>query len=312
MDPACKFAYENNNNGKFVQKDISRVTGSELKALFDNADVKILAGCAPCQPFSTYSHRYEIERDNKWSLLQHFARLVEESKPEIVTMENVPALKKHTIFKDFVSSLERNGYKVWYDVVDCSTYGVPQTRKRLVLLASVFNKLELISATSKSSMTVRKAIGNLPSLKAGQTHGRDRIHTAASLTEVNLQRIKASKPGGSWRDWPKELITKCHRAVSGKTYSGVYGRMSWDNLAPTMTTQCYGYGNGRFGHPSQNRAISIREAAILQSFPRRYKFLAENEVLNLTALGRLIGNAVPVKLAKAIAKSIRLHIKEQA
>jgi DNA (cytosine-5)-methyltransferase 1 len=312
LDPACEYAYESNNNGKFIKADISNITGEDLKGYFKNADIKVLAGCAPCQPFSTYSHRYDRERDNKWNLLEQFSRLVRESNPQIVTMENVPALRKHPVFTKFVSSLESQGYKVWSDVVDSSLYGVPQTRKRLVLLASKFGEIKLIPATVKAPITVKKAIGSLPSLKAGQTHPKDRIHTAASLSDINLKRIKVSKPGGSWKDWPKDMVAKCHQLKSGKTYLSVYGRMKWDELGPTMTTQCYGYGNGRFGHPTQHRAISLREAAILQSFPKRYKFISDDAELSLTTLGRLIGNAVPVKLGQAIAKTISLHLKAQA
>ncbi|HMH34597.1 MAG TPA: DNA (cytosine-5-)-methyltransferase [Puia sp.] len=312
LDPACEYAYKSNNNGKFVKADISDLTGKDLNKLFNGAQIKVLAGCAPCQPFSSYAHRYDQERDNKWNLLGQFSRLVRECKPQIVTMENVPALRKHPIFATFVSSLKRQGYKVWYDVVDSSLYGVPQIRKRLVLLASKYDKLELIPSTAKTPFTVKKAIGNMPSLKAGQTHEKDRIHTAASLSEINLKRIKVSKPGGTWKDWPKAIVAKCHQITSGKTYPSVYGRMKWDGPAPTMTTQCYGYGNGRFGHPQQHRAISLREAAILQSFPRHYKFIDRDAELNLTLLGRLIGNAVPVKLGRAIAKSISRHLKERA
>ncbi len=313
LDPACQFAYENNNNGKFVKADISQLTGKELSQYFKGATTKILAGCAPCQPFSSYSHRYDSERDGKWNLLAQFSRLVRESKPQIVTMENVPALKNHPVFATFVNSLKRQGYKVWHDIVDSSNYGVPQNRKRLVLLASKYKRtdLKLIPPTSKLPITVRKAIGTRAKIKAGETYARDRVHTAADLSNLNLKRIKASKPGGTWNDWPADLITKCHKSKSGKTYSSVYGRMKWDEPAPTMTTQCYGFGNGRFGHPTQNRAISLREAAILQSFPIKYKFVDKNDVINLTALGRLIGNAVPVKLGQAIAKSISLHIEEQ-
>jgi DNA (cytosine-5)-methyltransferase 1 len=314
LDPACEFAYKSNNNGKFIKADISNLTGRDIKKHFKGASVKILAGCAPCQPFSTYSHRYDVERDNKWNLLKEFSRLVRESKPQIVTMENVPALINHPVFKTFVNSLKRQKYKVWFKVVDSSLYGVPQTRKRLVLLASKYKnkKLELIPATTKKPITVRKAIGNQPRIKAGKTHKKDRVHTAASLSEINLKRIKASKPGGTWRDWPKRMVAACHKEATGKTYGSVYGRMVWDEPAPTMTTQCYGFGNGRFGHPTQARAISLREAAILQSFPKRYKFIDKDDEVSVTALGRLIGNAVPVKLGQAIAKSISLHIKERA
>lgn len=312
LDPACEFAYESNNNGKFVKADISNISGEELNKLFSDADIKVLAGCAPCQPFSTYAQRYDQKRDNKWNLLEQFSRLVKECKPQIVTMENVPALQKHPIFATFVASLRGQGYKVWFDIVDSSLYGVPQSRRRLVLLASRYTKLTLIPPTTKSPITVRKAIGNIPPLSAGQTHPDDKMHTSAALSELNLKRIKQSVPGGSWKNWPEDLIAKCHKNESGKTYSSVYGRMRWDQPAPTMTTQCYGFGNGRFGHPEQDRAISLREAAILQSFPTSYKFLKDSDELNLTQLGRLIGNAVPVKLGRAIARSINLHINEQA
>ena len=125
-----------------------------------------------------------------------------------------------------------------------------------------------------------------------------------------MQRIKASRPGGSWRDWDEDLVADCHKKGSGKTYPSVYGRMSWDELAPTMTTQFYGFGNGRFGHPEQNRALSLREGAILQSFPRSYKFARKGEQIFRKTVGRLIGNAVPVKLGEAIGKSILRHIGE--
>jgi DNA (cytosine-5)-methyltransferase 1 len=128
------------------------------------------------------------------------------------------------------------------------------------------------------------------------------------LSDKNLERIKASKPGGTWRDWPEHLVADCHRTESGRTYASVYGRMEWDKPAPTMTTQCYGFGNGRFGHPEQNRAISLREAAILQSFPRNYAFIPHDGPVSLRILGRLIGNAVPVELGRAIARSINSHL----
>lgn len=130
------------------------------------------------------------------------------------------------------------------------------------------------------------------------------------MSEINLKRIRASKPGGTWRDWPKKLVADCHKEGSGKTYPSVYGRMEWNKPAPTMTTQCYGYGNGRFGHPEQDRAISLREAAVIQGFPRDYKFIERGASVEFRTLGRMIGNAVPVGLGQAIAKSIKAHLEE--
>ena len=310
MDPACRFPYEaNNDQAKFVERDISQVSANELNELFGDADLKILAGCAPCQPFSTYAQRYELDgKDGKWGLLYHFARLAEQTSPDVITMENVPTVAKHVVFHDFVDTLKRLGYKVWFDVVDSSKYGVPQMRRRMVLLASKYGEIKMIEPTHPKPSTVRQAIGRLRSLQAGEAASRDRLHASSSLSEKNLKRIRASKPGGTWRDWPDHLVADCHRAESGRTYPGVYGRMEWDKPAPTMTTQCYGFGNGRFGHPEQDRAISLREAAILQSFPRDYVFVPNDGEVSFTALGRLIGNAVPVALGRAIAKSIDVHL----
>lgn len=308
MDPACRFPYETNNQAQFIERDISTVTESELLAIFGDADVKVLAGCAPCQPFSTYAHRYSLDGDGKWGLLYEFARLAKGTRPDVITMENVPTVAKHAVFHDFVDTLEKLGYHVWYDVVNSSRYGVPQARRRMVLLASLYGKIEIIPPTREKPKTVREAIGRLNPLSAGEAAPRDKLHASSTLTDINLQRIRVSKPGGTWRDWPEHLVAECHRSESGRTYPSVYGRMEWDKPAPTMTTQCFGFGNGRFGHPEQDRAISLREAAILQSFPRDYAFIPEGVEVSFTTLGRLIGNAVPVDLGRAIAKSINSHL----
>jgi DNA (cytosine-5)-methyltransferase 1 len=309
MDPACRFPYEANNRARFVERDISKVSIAELKALFGDAELTVLAGCAPCQPFSTYAQRYESDgKAGKWGLLYEFARLAEGARPDVITMENVPTVAKHEVFRDFIDTLKRLGYAVWFDVVDSSHYGVPQTRRRMVLLASKHGDIKIVEPTHRSPKSVRRAIGRLRPLSAGEAAPRDKLHVTSTLSEKNLERIKVSKPGGTWRDWPAHLVADCHRAETGRTYPGVYGRMEWDKPAPTMTTQCYGFGNGRFGHPDQDRAISLREAAILQSFPRKYVFVPKDGDLSFKALGRLIGNAVPVELGRAIARSINKHL----
>lgn len=309
VDPACRYPYEKNNPGKFLECDIKRLTVEELGKLFGEAKVKILAGCAPCQPFSTYTQRYESDgREGKWGLLYHFARLAEEIQPDVITMENVPTVAKHAVFFDFVAILKGLDYHIWYDVVDSSRFGVPQTRRRMVLLASKHGDIQMIEPTHAKPKTVRQAIGRLRPLHAGESAPRDKLHVAASLSKKNLQRIVHSRPGGTWRDWPEHLVADCHKVDSGKTYPGVYGRMEWSKPAPTMTTQCYGFGNGRFGHPEQHRAISLREAAILQSFPRGYAFVPKDGEVNFSTLGRLIGNAVPVELGRAIGRSINRHL----
>jgi DNA (cytosine-5)-methyltransferase 1 len=309
IDPACRFPYEKNNKAKFVERDVSNVMPAELNALFGDADLKILAGCAPCQPFSIYTRRYEHSgKDGRWELLYEFARLVNGTQPDVITMENVPAVANHDVFRDFFDTLKRLGYDVWFNVVDSSQYGVPQTRRRMVLLASRHGDIRMIEPTTNAPITVRQAIGSLRTLRAGEAAPGDKLHVSSTLSEKNLKRIKVSKPGGTWRDWPEHLIADCHRAESGRTYPGVYGRMEWDKPAPTITTQCYGFGNGRFGHPEQDRAITLREAAIIQSFPRDYAFIPDDGEVSFKSLGRLIGNAVPVELSRAIARSINTHL----
>ncbi len=309
LDPSCRFPYETNNQAKFLRKDVAEVSVDELRELFDGADLTILAGCAPCQPFSTYAQRYEQDsNDGKWGLLYEFARLASGTTPDVITMENVPTVVKHKVFSDFVHTLVDLGYHVWFAVVDSSRYGVPQTRRRTVLLASKHGEIEMVGPTHPEPMTVRQAIGNMRPLCAGEAAPRDRLHVSSQLSGTNLLRIRSSRPGGTWREWPAYLVSNCHKAESGRTYPGVYGRMEWNKPAPTMTTQCYGFGNGRFGHPEQDRAISLREAAILQSFPRDYAFVPDDGEVSFKALGRMIGNAVPVNLGRAIARSIKSHL----
>ncbi|NES84734.1 MAG: DNA cytosine methyltransferase [Moorea sp. SIO2B7] len=310
IDPACKFPYEHNNHAKFVCKSVEDITGIDLAKNFAKGDIKILVGCAPCQLFSTYSRRYETKKSSKWQLLNDFARLIAESTPKIVSMENVIQLKRYQVYHDFTATLKKLGYFLSLYEVDCATYGIPQTRKRLVLFASKFGKINLIAPTHDKANfeTVRDTIGHLEPLTAGQASEKDKLHQCSKLSELNLRRIRASKPGGTWRDWSKDLIAECHLKKTGKTYIGVYGRMEWYRPSPTITTQCFGFGNGRFGHPEQDRAISLREAALLQTFPADYEFVEPEKPIMFSIVGRLIGNAVPVKLGCVIAKSILQHI----
>ncbi|HAL51995.1 MAG TPA: DNA (cytosine-5-)-methyltransferase [Sphingobacterium sp.] len=315
IDESCKFAFEINNNSKFISKSVSDLSGKDINVLFGNAKRKILIGCAPCQPFSSYTFKDPEKKDNdKWKLLYDFKRIIQETKPDIVSMENVPQLinfKKAPVFQDFLNSLESEGYSVHYEIVNCQDYGIPQNRKRLVLIASKLGHITLIPKThSKDNfVTVRDAIGNLPPIEDGEFDIDDKLHFARKLSESNKIRIQNTPYGGSWTDWPEHLKLTCHKKDTGKSYSSVYGRMRWEDPSPTMTTQCIGYGNGRFGHPEQDRGISLREAAILQSFPKTYKFAPENENISIVKVARQIGNAVPVKLGKIIAKSIKEHLK---
>lgn len=305
VDARCKYAFETNNSASFFPRDVGKLTATEINWHFSGNMPSVLAGCAPCQPFSTYKQRYE--EDPRWGLVQKFAELAAQVQPDYVTMENVPALvryKKGMVFKNFREILIEAGYEVDWVVAKCEEFGVPQRRRRLVVIASKEGRHSQLNPTHTAAVTVREAISKLSKLRAGESDPNDPLHMAASLSEINLLRIRASKPGGTWRDWPRELLAQCHRRAAGKTYAGVYARMSWEEPAPTMTTQCYGYGNGRFGHPDQDRAISLREAAILQSFPGEYEFLPRSERHSFAEIGRWIGNAVPVKLAEAIGRSI--------
>ncbi len=314
VDASCRHAYEANNKARFLDWDIQDVDSKAICDLFTPGEPRILVGCAPCQPFSSYNHN---PGESKWRLLAEFGRLVREVQPDIVSMENVARLttfRKGSVLADFLSILVESGYTIWQDIVDCSQYGVPQTRKRLVVLASRLGPIKLISPTRPSTdlPTVRDAIWGLPEIAAGEFDQADPLHRASRLSQTNMNRIRASKPGGTWRDWDDGLRAKCHERDSGKWYRSVYGRMSWDIPAPTVTTQCTGFGNGRFGHPEQDRAISLREAALLQTFPPDYKFFAPDEsTFPITSTARWIGNAVPVELARAIARSVR-HTLETA
>ncbi|UFN51602.1 DNA cytosine methyltransferase (plasmid) [Roseomonas sp. OT10] len=306
LDPDCKVPYEANNDAAFHERDVRDLTGGEVQAMFGAGAVRLLAGCAPCQPFSTYSRKGRRD-DGQWDLVRDFGRLVRESQPHLVTMENVPQLVDCPVFAQFLADLA--GYQVSWDVVDCVRYGVPQTRKRLVLLASRLGAVSLAPAgRQRKARTVRAAIAKLRPLEAGEADPRDPLHAACRLSDLNLRRIRASKPGGTWRDWDASLRAKCHAKDTGQTYPSVYGRMEWDAPAPTMTTQCFGYGNGRFGHPAQDRAITLREAAILQTFPRRYRFVEKGKPLIFSIMGRLIGNAVPVRIGEVIGRSLVAHV----
>lgn len=305
IDGSCEYAYIHNNHSQFVKKSIDAVTGKEVRALLRGADIKVLVGCAPCQPFSSHQKDKKHRSNHKdWKLLYQFSRLVKEVKPHIVSMENVPELQKEKVFLDFVNTLKEEHYVVNYDVVNVADYGVPQRRKRLILLASKRKEIKLPTPTHERYVTVRDAIGNLPKVKAGEADKDDALHIAPALSSLNLQRIQNSLPGGTWRDWPDELRLTCHKSEKGQTYASVYGRMRWDDLSPTITTQFIGYGTGRFGHPEQDRAITLREGAILQSFPPDYQFVSPEESIQIRKIARHIGNAVPPRLGEVIGQSI--------
>ena len=315
IDDICRFPYEFNNPGaRFHNNSVSALTARELGRHYPKGDARILVGCAPCQTFSKYAQGIKNDNDPKWTLLKDFARLVKQLKPDVVSMENVPDLQRYPIFDDFLSVLIQEGFQFVSDrakwVVNCPDYGIPQRRRRLVIVASRLGPIEFIPPTHHPSQyrSVHDVLRNLPALVAGEVCASDPLHRTSGLSKRNLERIRASKPGGSWRDWPIRLRANCHKQTTGKSYPSVYGRMEWDKPSQTITTQFYGFGSGRFGHPEQDRGLSLREGAILQSFPKRYEFVESEADYSFKEIGRMIGNAVPVKLGRAIGRTITDHL----
>lgn len=313
IDEACRYPYEHNVHAPFLKTDVTELSACRVDDLFQKSGFRVLVGCAPCQPFSSYNQKND---DPKWRLLGKFGDLVRDVRPEVVSMENVPRLarfKGGAVFADFITTLERSGYRVAHGVLFAPDFGLAQRRSRLVLLASRIGDISLPEPThARRHRTVRDEIGGLPKLAHGESDLKDPLHRASALSERNLRRIIAASPGGTWNDWPDDLVADCHRVETGKGYSSVYGRMEWDKPAPTVTTQFFGFGNGRFGHPEQDRALSLREGAMLQGFPFDYQFVAPGGRVQQKTIGRLVGNAVPVTLAQAIARSIVSHLKEHA
>jgi DNA (cytosine-5)-methyltransferase 1 len=198
-------------------RDVAEVSGKSLKKYFRKRSIKVLAGCAPCQRFSSYTQKKSRLNRKRWQLLDSFTRIALELKPEIITMENVPGLARERRFKTFLKTLESAGYSTWHDVVECSEYGLPQRRQRIVVLASRLGPLQLLSPKQfqAKTRTVRTTIAKLPNVAAGYSDRADPLHRASSLSPINLQRIRASRPGGTWRDWPQDLVLPCHRKASG-------------------------------------------------------------------------------------------------
>ena len=306
-DITCQDSYEKNNKAQFIAGDITKYDFKRLKKLYSKDSIRVLVGCAPCQPFSAHSYKYKDRTDDtRWNLINYFIKAVEILNPHVISMENVRGITKTGIFNKFVKSLEKLGYKIEHKIINCADYGIPQNRSRLVLLGSKWGEIVIPERTfsKEKYKVVGDVIKDLPNIKSGETDDSDHIHKCRNLTPINLKRIKQSTPSGTWRDWDKSLLPECYKKESGKTFCSVYGRMSWDNVSPTITTQFYGYGSGRFGHPEQDRAISLREGALLQTFPMGYDF---GKKITFSTLGKHIGNAVPPKLGRVIGNAILRH-----
>lgn len=299
---------ENFPNAAFIEADICTLGTEVLKPWLNNRTNPVLfCGCAPCQPFSK-QNRQRGESDIRRNLLSEFGRFVEDWLPEYVFIENVPGMQRVKGQKGPLPAFKRLlkilGYNYDVKVLPALWFGVPQTRERLVLLASRGSKITLPAATHGPGKlpfnTVRDWIGELATLSAGGTDPLDASHRAADLSELNLARIAATPEGGGRESWPSHLLLDCHRNHKGHT--DVYGRLAWDKPAAGLTTRCVSYSNGRFGHPEQNRALSVREAACLQTFPTSFVFAG-----NLNSRARQVGNAVPPAMARNIGLTIQDH-----
>ena len=309
-DEGCRLSYESNNPGsRFVHADIREVGPGDLaiRPGSHSYDDVLFAGCAPCQPFSQQRKGEPRRRDA--TLLAEFGRLIEAALPAYVLMENVPGLAHvdgFSTFRRFLRRLALHGYHYVFDVLDAKCFGVPQNRRRLVLIAMKDRQPSLPAAkfgkTLRPFCTVQDAILHFPAIKSGESHPKVPNHVAAAISALNLQRLRSTPyDGGDRRSWPKRLRLECHKGdYDGHT--DVYGRMALDAPAPTLTGRCNSISNGRYGHPTQDRAISLREAAALQTFPDGYEFFGFNKHIALQ-----IGNAVPVRLAEELGRHI-LHL----
>lgn len=292
-------------------EDIKNIKPEDLKKYIEKRKPLLFSGCAPCQPFSR-QNKNKINSDERASLLNEFFKFISFWLPDYILIENVPGMQKgvmhNQIFKDFVIKIKKLGYYPKFDVLPALNYGVPQSRKRLVLVASKFEDYELPAPTHGIGLTpfsvVKDWIYDLPPISSGVTHSDDPDHEASKLSPINLERISLTPEGKGRETWPERLRLPCHKNYKGHT--DVYGRMSWNRPASGLTTKCISYSNGRYGHPEQDRAISVREAACLQTFPRNYRFFGTKN-----SKAKQIGNAVPPLMSFAIAKSIIEHYNKK-
>lgn len=312
IDKEAKETYELNNKGTvFIEKDIRRVHNSYFERNFGiqkNDDALILVGCSPCQFYSIINTDKENSLKTK-DLLKNFARFIDYYRPGYVLVENVPGIltNKQSIWPTFYKKLQDLGYnKIVYDIVDMSYYGVPQSRKRFSLIATRIENVEIsLPKADERQVVLSDFIGvdhGFPHISAGTKDTSDFNHTVAGLSDKCLRRLRKTRHnGGSRLDWAddEELQLKCFIGKND-SFKDSYGRMWWNKPAPTITTKFFSISNGRFGHPEEDRAISIREGATLQTFPRDYVFKTNS----IATAARLIGNAVPCEYARRLGEII--------
>lgn len=317
FDINCKETYEANIKGsQFIHADVFDLDEKELEKELNitrNDDNLLLIGCSPCQFWSIINTSREKSSKSK-DLLKEFRRFVEYFNPGYVVVENVPGVlrrKEESGLEDFIEWLKTNGYTVHANIHEVSNYGVPQHRKRFTLIANRVTNEEIKPHPKEGNkVTVRDVLGvsnGFPLIPHGHKDDSDRLHTVASLHELNLQRLAITPSDGGDRMayvFNKELAPRCHyNKIDG--FKDIYGRMWWDRPAPTITTKFFSVSNGRFAHPEEHRAISLREGAVLQSFPNTYKFKGKS----IANIARMIGNAVPPKYAQCIGTAILQNSK---
>ena len=302
VDPLSNNTYKANHKDVLLwETNIRDLEPAEVKSILGlkTGDLDLLTGCPPCQGFSTMrtlNGAFVID-DPRNNLLFEFLRFVEALRPRTVMMENVPGLAVDGRFSVFCSRMQKIGYLGDHRILDAAEYGVPQRRRRLIYLAGF--QMEIPFAEREKKMkTVEDAIGELP--KAGESN--DPVH---DIPEKRTPRIielirRIPKNGGSRTDLPEEDQLNCHKRCNG--FKDVYGRMAWNDVAPTITSGCFNPSKGRFLHPEEDRAITMREAALLQGFPSRYKFPTTR---NKSAVALMIGNALPPPFISAHARMIR-------
>lgn len=288
-----------------IQKDIRMISADEIKEHLNGEPLHLLAGCPPCQGFSSVRrlNRSQSVEDDRNDLVLEYLRLVKELKPLTIMMENVPALQHYDKFKYVVKELGKLGYDPQVQIVNVKNYGVPQSRKRMVMVGSILGKLN-IAEPKNEKVTVRNAIGELES----EETTKDSVHKIfPKHTEKVMQRIQLTpKNGGSRKDLPAEYILPCHKKEN-VGFNDIYGRLRWDDYSTTITGGCLNPSKGRFLHPEKDRCITAREAALLQSFPRDYKFPTN---IPSTAIALLIGNALPPRFSYYQSINIYNHLKE--
>lgn len=319
-DTKAKEGYENSNKTSFITADISNYDFNKLNKLFSPNSTRILLGCAPCQIFSAYNRKIKNKANHEgYYLIDHLFNAIYITNPDIIFMENVKDITKSNVFTKFITKLKKLNYYLNFDIVNFATYGVPQIRKRLILLASKINTISLpipLSLNKFNYKTTADTIKKLPHIKAGETHKVHKLHKSMKMLPNNIARIKQSKPGQTWKNWCKSIMPNSRiNAVNNLAtsqlkyyYPSIYGRMEWNKPAPTITTGFFNYGSGRYGHPEQNRALSLLEGSLLQTFPMDYNF---GNKITFSNTGKHIGNAVPPLFAKIIGKRIIDHLNQQ-